>query len=182
MLLLSNSCNNGQKTNKIAVDKYQTIAINNSNNEKGGCNKNEMNYSLSNYSIDSLYKIFTFFIKTSNDSCTLEYLNLVCNNYIANKTERNFGILNQFACSFDGYISEIFIDYMPQFIKKNNTIFFKQLFTQSLEHNKNICLEEFTKSYLKTYDTDLTFKKLITREKNTANMGYKNYLDKLLNY
>lgn len=127
-------------------------------------------------------KIFKKLILKADDSCTLLFLKITVNKYIATRTDKSFQNLNSIACSFDGFISEFFMDYVPK-LADNKCYFTRQLYANNLRTQDLNCLQQYIKSYLEVYDTDMFMHNYFKKcSLNSKNRKYRYYIKKLLTH
>lgn len=145
---------------------------------KNYCSISEFESFIDNNSSINISIKFKKLLKSNNDSCTLIFLGVIVNNYLNKPNTKSFQDLNQISCSFDGYISEAFIDYMPKLVENRSTLFFDHLFTESKKVNI-MCLDEFTLHYIQVYDVDNTFKNAVKNaRRKSKNKDFISYLAK----
>lgn len=124
---------------------------------------------------------FKELIHDGNDSCTLNFLKIVVSNYIKHRDIKSFQDLNQISCLLDGYLSELFVDYIPKFIENDNGSFFSQLFSERSKVASTKCLEEVIVNYMQLYDVDSSYEKCIRKLiKKTKDDKFALYLNGFL--
>lgn len=96
--------------------------------------------SLWSKAIDNSFKI--------GEDCPLILLDRVIHDYKSHKKHSDFLILECLACTSDGYITEMFIEYIGEISIENFSVFSDYMFKLSLETEKSCVMEMFITRYL----------------------------------
>jgi hypothetical protein len=143
---------------------------------KPKCNATSIRQLLKSGNLPLISKRFGGFIRQNNEDCVFECLNQAFANYLHSADNKNFRVINQLSCYFDGYITEYCVDFIPRLIRGHRDFYFKSLY-----RSKNNCLKNFTKHNIEMYDADAGIKKILRRTISKTPPGkYRSFLQSLL--
>ncbi len=136
---------------------------------------------LQDKSLQAINKEFKTHIRENKDGCVLEILDYVAILYLKSPTIRNFEIINELSCSFDGYITEYFIDLFTEIAKRCSGFFFKSLHELNDQKESSKCLYMVVKTYLNIYDINGKVLALIDEEiSKSSKQDYIIFLENLI--